>query len=143
VVSCGDSQSGNKVVHHGPNGRGGVPLGSESTVDSQSRGDSQSEERNPSERGRSLRIMQTRRGREENILNVLVQVLQGNGRQPLLSLEHVSNIVLRDVQVRRDIRRLELLDSELGLALLRLGNGDRVGRGRTVEGGEGSVGHLE
>jgi hypothetical protein len=87
--------------------------------------------------------MQTRRGREENILNVLVQVLQGNGRQPLLGLQHVSDIVLRDVQVRRDIRWLELLDSELGLALLRLGNGDRVGRGRTVEGGEGSVGHLE
>lgn len=52
MVPCGDSQSGNKVVHHGPYGRGSVPLGSESTVDGQGRGDGQSEERDPSERGK-------------------------------------------------------------------------------------------
>lgn len=64
-------------------------------------------------------------------------------RQTLLGLNRPGDIVVRDVEIRRDVRRLKRLYAELGLALLLLRDRDGVGRRLSVHGCESSVGHLD
>lgn len=78
-----------------------------------------------------------------NSLDVLVPVGHRNRRQTLLGLDRPGDIVVGDVEIRRDVRRLEGLHAELGLALLLLRDRDGVGRRLSVHGCESSVGHLD
>jgi len=122
VITSGNSQTGDEVVDDGPDGSLGVPVDIEHTIDGQGGGDSQGEERNP--------------------LNVLEQVAPSNRRQSLLSLNRAGDVVVRNINVGRDIGRVERLDTELGLALVLLCDRNRVGGRLSVHGSKGGVGHV-
>ena len=76
-------------------------------------------------------------------LDVLVPVGHGDWGQSLLGLERPRDIVVGNVEIRGDVRGLEGLDAELGLALLLFRDRNGVGRRLSVHGCESSVGHLD
>lgn len=145
MVSGGDSETGDKVVHDRPDGGVRVPLDVEQTVNGQGGGDGQGQEGHPSESRQGARQYDDSEtsSRSHNLLDVLVPVSHRNRRQTLLGLDRPGDIVVGDVKIRRDVRRLEGLYAELGLALLLLRDRDGVGRRLSVHGCESSVGHLD
>lgn len=81
-------------------------------------------------------------GKKPDSLNVLEQVAPSNRRQSLLSLNRAGDVVVRNINVGRDIGRVERLDTELGLALVLLCDRNRVGGRLSVHGSKGGVGHV-
>lgn len=143
VITSGNSQTGDEVVDDGPDGSLGVPVDIEHTIDGQGGGDSQGEERNPSEGGGVSHYKGPRReARSLDSLNVLEQVAPSNRRQSLLSLNRSGDVVVRDINVGRDIGRVERLDTKLGLALVLLCDRNRVGRRLSVHSSKGGIGHV-